>query len=45
MPIEIKEHWKYLCELASTEQDPDKLIELIEEINDLLEEKQKGRNR
>jgi hypothetical protein len=32
--------WKELCELASVEQDPQKLMELITEINNLLEEKQ-----
>ena len=29
-----------LCEKASVEQDPDKLLELIREINRLLEEKE-----
>jgi hypothetical protein len=33
------ERWKTLCELASTEQDPQKLLELVTEINSLLEEK------
>jgi hypothetical protein len=32
---------KILCEQASTEKDPGKLAELVKEINDLLEEKQK----
>jgi hypothetical protein len=35
-----KERWMQLCELASKEQDPRKLSELVEEINRLLEEKQ-----
>jgi hypothetical protein len=35
-----KERWRELCELAENEQDPDKLIALIKEINRLLEEKQ-----
>jgi hypothetical protein len=35
-----KERWRELCELAEKEQDPDKLIALIKEINRLLEEKQ-----
>ena len=35
------ERWKELCELASKEQDSKKLHELIREINDLLEAKQK----
>ena len=32
-----KERWEELCELASKEQDPQKLIELMKEINRLLE--------
>jgi len=34
-----KERWEELCELASKEQDPTKLIELMKEINRLLEMK------
>jgi hypothetical protein len=34
-----KERWRELCEQASTEQDPNKLLSLIEEINKLLETK------
>jgi hypothetical protein len=37
---ETKERWLQLCEQAVTEQDPDKLFQLIHEINELLEEKQ-----
>jgi len=37
---ENKERWMELCELASKEQDPKKLSELVEEINRILEEKQ-----
>jgi hypothetical protein len=36
-----QERWKQLCEQASTEQDPKKLMELIAEINRLLEAKEK----
>jgi len=36
-----RERWKELAELASNEQDPEKLIALVREINDLLEKKQK----
>jgi hypothetical protein len=36
---ETKERWRELCERASTEQDPQKLLKLIEEINRLLKEK------
>jgi hypothetical protein len=37
MEGEVRERWKELCELATTEQDPEKLIELMREINRLLE--------
>ena len=37
----LDERVKILCEQASTEKDPDKLAELVKEIIDLLEEKQK----
>jgi hypothetical protein len=40
----MKEHleeWKRLCEQASVEQDPQKLLDLIREITRLLEGKQK----
>ena len=36
-----KERWQLLTEQASVEQDPEKLMALIREINDLLEAKQK----
>ena len=36
---EHEERWKQLRQKASTEQDPEKLRELIAEINDLLDEK------
>jgi hypothetical protein len=32
-----KERWEELCELAAKEQDPKKVIELMQEINRLLE--------
>lgn len=38
---ENEERWKYLCELAAKEQDPQKLLELTREINQLLLAKQK----
>jgi len=34
-----EERWKELCKQASVEQDPDKLSELVTEINRLLKEK------
>jgi hypothetical protein len=36
-----KERWKQLCEQAANEQDPKKLIALVQEINRLLEAKRK----
>ena len=32
-----KERWQELCELAAQEQDPQKLIDLMQEIERLLE--------
>ena len=40
MKDDPKERWLELCELASKEQDPNKLIALVTEINQLLEEKE-----
>jgi hypothetical protein len=37
-----KQHWRELCEQAAFEQDPDKLLELVREINKQLEEKGSG---
>jgi hypothetical protein len=34
-----QERWRELCEQASVEQDPKKLLELVTEINRLLDEK------
>ena len=35
-----KERWRELCKQAAVEQDPKKLLELTEQINELLEAKQ-----
>jgi hypothetical protein len=35
-----KERWQILCEQAANEQDPKRLMALVEEINALLEKKQ-----
>ncbi len=35
-----RERWHQLCEQAAVEQDPDRLMQLIQEINQLLEEKE-----
>ena len=40
MKGETKERWLQLCELAAKEQDPNKLLVLVDEINRLLEEKE-----
>jgi hypothetical protein len=40
MKGEARERWVELCAQAADEQDTDKLIELVREINDLLEEKE-----
>jgi len=38
---EQRERWMQLCEQAATEQDPEKLMALITEINRLLEAKER----
>lgn len=38
---EKREHWEQLCRMAADEQNPERLMELIEQINTLLEEKEK----
>ena len=38
---ENKERWLELCAQAAVEQDPDKLMALVKEINDLLEQKER----
>lgn len=35
-----KERWKELCEQAAIEQDTDKLLALVTEINKLMKEKE-----
>jgi hypothetical protein len=40
-----EEHWQELCRQASVEQDPKKLMTLVAQINELLDEKQKRLNR
>lgn len=40
MKGEKREIWMHLCEQAAVEQDPDKLMDLIKQINLLLEEKE-----
>ena len=38
---ENEDKWKELCAQAATEQDPDKLLELIAQINQLLEARER----
>jgi len=38
---ENTERWMELARLAATEQDPNKMLELVRESNELLEKKQK----
>ena len=40
MKGEKREQWMRLCEQAANEQDPQKLLGLVREINRLLEEKE-----
>jgi hypothetical protein len=35
-----KEAWQQLCEQAAAEQDPDKLLELVKQIDRMLDEKE-----
>jgi len=42
MSSEHKQEWMRLCELASKEQDPEKLMELVREITRLLEERERA---
>jgi hypothetical protein len=36
--------WRELCEAASQEHDPEKLLELITALNDVLEQREKEEN-
>ena len=40
MQGEKAEQWRALCERAAVEQDPQKLVRMIEQINRLLGEKE-----
>ena len=42
MKGERNERWQELCKLAAKEQDPDKLSELIAEIDRMLKENKTG---
>ena len=45
MKGQLKERWMNLCEQAAVEQDTQKLLVLIQEINRLLEEKEQRLHR
>jgi hypothetical protein len=40
MKGKTKELWEQYCEQAAVEQNPDRLLELVREINRMLEEKE-----
>jgi hypothetical protein len=40
----VKEQWVLLCEQASVEQDAEKLLALVKEINRMLDEKEQRLN-
>lgn len=41
----VKERWRELCEQAAIEQNPTRLMKLVEEITWLLQEKQERLNK
>jgi hypothetical protein len=45
MPDEKKERWLELCEQAATEQDSEKLLALVGEINHLLQQREESLKR
>ena len=42
---ETRELWMTLCEQAAVEQDPNRLLQLVKRINDLLEQKENAGSR
>ena len=38
---ENEEHWRKLCEAAAKEQDSERLLELVRQINQMLEDKER----
>ena len=44
MKDQTRERWQLLCEQAAVEQDPQRLMALIREIDQLLREKQERLN-
>ena len=45
MDAKSDERWKVLCEQAAKEQDPEKLLALVKEINQLLEQRDQENNK
>ena len=45
MTDQEKEHWLLLCEQAATEQDPEKLMDLLDKVNRFLEAEEKSPQR
>jgi hypothetical protein len=45
MQGEKKERWQELCEQATKEQDPQKLLKLVQEVDQLLAQKQERVNK
>jgi hypothetical protein len=41
---EVKERWKELCEQAAVEQDHDKFLAIIQELNEVLAAKEQRLN-
>ena len=39
--IMIEERWRRLCEAAAKDQDSDRLLELVRQINQMLDEKER----
>ena len=42
MPDQAEQLWAQLCEQASHEEDPAKLLELVDQLETLFEAQQKG---
>jgi hypothetical protein len=40
MQGKVREHWMELCEKATLEQDSEKLMALVQEINRMLDDKE-----
>jgi len=45
MAAKVQKGWQELCQAASTEKDPEKLLHLVSQINSLLLKDEKKRSR